>query len=136
MTKARDAVLSALERLGRPTAALAIAEALVGRCDQATVYRALHWLEANGFVEAFEFRCELEGPGRYYAAKGGCHRHWFHCERCHRFVDLGPCALDGVLESLSRERGISIASHYFGASGLCADCRESPPGAKERAPAS
>ncbi len=57
MTKARTAVLAALETASEPLSATGVSDALAGLCDLATVYRALHWLEEHGSVESFALYC-------------------------------------------------------------------------------
>jgi len=94
-------------------------------CDQATVYRALDYLEGAGLAESFVLRCSERGTERYFVSAGKPHRHWFHCESCHRFVDAGECRLEGIAAELERERGLEVWRHNLYFSGLCADCRGS-----------
>lgn len=123
MTKARAAVRAALEAATEPLPALAVASRLSAVCDQATVYRALHWLEEHGEAESFALYCSEHGTERYYAPRSGSHRHWFHCVSCHRFVDLGACVIGGLVENLARERGLDVMTHTLYLTGLCAECR-------------
>ncbi len=122
MTKARKAVLEALDAAAEPLSASGIAERAVCDCDQATVYRALHHLEDAGFAESFVLYCSEHGTERYYVSAKAPHRHWFHCEACHRFVDLGACRIGGVVAELERELGLRVTKHTMYLSGLCADC--------------
>ena len=75
MTRARKAVLAALEAAGEPLSAALVVEAVDGACDQATVYRALHYLEESGRAESFVLHCSEHGVKRYYAPVGPAHRH-------------------------------------------------------------
>ena len=61
MTKARSAVLAALEEASEPLSATGVSERLSGLCDLATVYRSLHWLEGSGSVESFALYCSEHG---------------------------------------------------------------------------
>lgn len=122
MTKLRTAVLALLEKAEKPMSALDLAKSAQGLCDTATIYRSLHYLESSGLAESFVLSCSAHGTERYYAAKGACHRHWFHCEACHGFVDLGACTLDLMLDDLGKASGVRIKSHTLYATGLCATC--------------
>jgi len=122
VTRARAAVLSALEAASEPLSAAGVASRLTGACDQATVYRALHHLEEAGLAESFVLHCAMHGVERYYAAASSTHRHWFHCESCHRFVDLGACRLGGIVSELEREHGLRVTRHTMYLTGVCGDC--------------
>lgn len=123
MTKARTAVLAALEKANRPLCPQDLALGLDGQCDQVTVYRALHYLEDRGLAESFVLRCEAHGTERYYTSRQGAHRHWFHCEHCHRFIDLGDCGLEGLVSSFEKETGGKVTRHTMYLMGVCLDCR-------------
>jgi Fur family ferric uptake transcriptional regulator len=124
MTKARAAVLAAVEAAPEPLSAAGVAAAVGGgTCDQATVYRALHFLEEGGLVESFVLHCSERGAERYYASRRSAHRHWFHCEACHRFLDIGGCKVGGLVSEVERELGVSVDRHTFYLTGLCSRCR-------------
>ncbi len=106
MTRAREAVLAAIG----------------GACDQATVYRALHYLEESGRAESFVLHCSEHGVERYYAPAASAHRHWFHCESCHRFLDLGSCRLGPMLGEVEAETGVRVMRHTLYMTGLCPAC--------------
>jgi Fur family transcriptional regulator, ferric uptake regulator len=122
LTKARIAVLAALDAARAPLSAAEVAESLDGACDQATVYRALHYLEETGRAESFVFSCSEHGVERYYASRRAAHRHWFHCESCHRFIDLGECRIGGLVSRLERELGLRVDRHTMYLTGTCGDC--------------
>jgi len=123
MTKARAAVLSALDGAREPLSASGVVARLAGTCDQATVYRALHHLEDAGLAESFVLYCSEHGVERYYASARAPHRHWFHCESCHRFVDLGECKLKGLVAEVEREFGLQVTRHTMYLSGICNACK-------------
>jgi Fur family ferric uptake transcriptional regulator len=125
MTKLRSAILAMLKDAGRPMSALDLASSAKGLCDTATIYRSLHFLESKGFAESFVLSCSAHGTERYYAAGGTCHRHWFHCESCHEFVDMGACTLDSMLAEMGKASGVRIKSHTLYATGICAACEAS-----------
>jgi len=122
MTKARKAVLDILNASAGPLSALDIGKSAGLLCDTATVYRALHYLESEGYAESFVLSCTVHGTERYYMTHGVSHRHWFHCEVCHEFVDLGACRVEPLLKDMERSSGVSIRSHTLYATGVCARC--------------
>lgn len=124
MTRARQAVQDILDAAGTPLCALDVEERAGSLCDPATIYRALHYLEERGLAESFVLHCEAHGTERYYVSGKAQHRHWFHCERCHRFVDLGACRVEPILRDMEEDTGVTIRSHTFYASGCCAACRD------------
>jgi Fur family transcriptional regulator, ferric uptake regulator len=125
VTKARAAVLAAVDAAPRPLSAADVAEALSGVCDQATVYRALHYLEGVGDLESFVLYCAEHGVERYYVTRKADHRHWFHCESCHRFLDIGTCKVGGLVSEAEAEFGFRVSSHSFYMTGTCSRCLKS-----------
>ena len=126
MTKSRKAILQVLESAKVPLSASDVAASVSCDCDQATVYRTLHYLEDHDLATSFVLHCEKHGTERYYSAvaAAGCHHHWFHCESCHRFIDLGACSLEPVLRELENRHGLEVLSHTFFLTGICPDCRK------------
>jgi len=122
VTKARAAVLAAMDAAPRPLAAADVVAFLGGACDQATVYRALHYLEGSGYLESFVLHCVEHGVERYYVSRKAAHRHWFHCEACHCFIDIGACKVGGLVSEVEREFGVKVSRHTFYMTGLCASC--------------
>ena len=122
MTKARKAVQDILDGAGRPLCAFDVEELVGSLCDLATIYRSLHYMEKIGLAESFVLHCSAHGTERYYVSQGARHRHWFHCERCHGFVDLGACKVEPLLEEMEKNAGVEIRSHMLYATGICASC--------------
>lgn len=133
MTKCRKEILDMLAAASEPLSAADLFGRMTG-ADQVTVYRTLHYLEEHGFAESFVLHCDAHACAahaakRYYTASvdssGGerGHRHWFHCEKCHRFIDLGSCRMDELVREYERENGIVVKTHTLYLTGLCADCR-------------
>lgn len=130
MRAKRDLVLEALAASPLPASANDLARALGGACDAATVYRALHRLEAEGKAESFAFECAERGIERYYLARVEApHRHFFHCESCHRFLDLGACRLASLVAEVEAETGAKVEGHSLTFTGTCRDCRARGAGA-------
>jgi Fur family ferric uptake transcriptional regulator len=124
MTKAREAALAALNASPEPLSAAGVRSAMGLGCDQATVYRALHYLEERNLAESFILHCDEHGTERYYVPAGAPHNHWFHCEACHRFIDLGKCRIGDLAADLERESGVRVRRHVLYFTGLCARCAE------------
>jgi len=122
VTRARSAVLGALEGSAEPLSAAGVIGLLGGACDQATVYRALDFLEREGLAESFIIHCESRGTERFYSPKRAAHSHWFHCVSCHRFIDVGACGLGPALERIGAGKGVEVRSHTLYFTGLCGPC--------------
>ncbi len=122
MTRAREAILVALDAAAGPVTALELRSSASAEMDLATVYRALRWLENHDLVEAFPFACEIRGVERYYVSKRLPHGHFFHCEGCHRFIPVEGCGAENMIHDLEVKYGFSISSHTLYFTGRCADC--------------
>ncbi len=143
MTRIRKRILQVLQGASEPLSASQVAQRVGPPCDPATVYRGLHYLEEQGFAESFVLSCQEHGTERYYTAceapqpfaiPSGVassgervflppHRHWFHCEGCHRFIPLGVCLLDPVVHQFEQEQQCTVRQHTLYFTGLCRDCR-------------
>lgn len=127
MTKARKKVLSLLSASEEPLSASSIVKGVSDLMDQATVYRALHYLEENGYADSFILHCLSHGTERYYTALDtagkSIHRHWFHCESCHSFTDLGECLLDSVMRGYEKDHDLTIHTHTLYVTGICSGCK-------------
>jgi len=123
VTKARKTIMDILMKSEEPVSASTLAKDLP--FDQATVYRNLHYLEDQGFAESFILHCSEHGTERYYSYRNAndVHHHWFHCEMCHRFIDLGHCAYGQQLKEWEQSYGFTIHEHTFFLTGVCADCK-------------
>lgn len=123
MTKARAQVLGCVSSAKEPVSAKQVWTSLGNEYDQATIYRALHYLEERGNLDSFILHCVEHGTERYYVLHTAEHRHWFHCEGCHRFFDLGLCRFEELMAQVGAEKGLTITSHTFYATGYCPECR-------------
>lgn len=129
MTRNRKAMLDILFSAGEPLAAADVHIRMGAETDQVTVYRTLHYLEEKGLAESFILHCDSHGTKRYYTASisagdsAHVHHHWFHCEHCHRFTDLGNCKMDALVCEYERDNGIEIKTHTLYMTGICAKCR-------------
>lgn len=127
MTKARRATLEVLRQADQPLSATEIAQRIQITCDTVTIYRTLHYLEEHGYAGSFVLHCTEHGTERYYTeakAEGDsrAHHHWFHCETCHTFIDLGSCRIKNLLAGYQEELGITVTSHTLYLTGTCPSC--------------
>ena len=128
MTKARQAALTILRSATEPLSATAVHKQIGNCCDPVTVYRTLHYLEEHDYASSFVLHCSEHGTERYYTAinipgaDSKPHHHWFHCESCHRFLDLGDCQLHDLVADHEKTHGIKVNSHTLYFTGICSDC--------------
>ena len=126
MTKARKAILEALKASVQPVTAMMLAKEPSLSYDQATVYRNLHYLDELGMAQSFILHCTEHGTERYYSYRRsdcGIHHHWFHCEKCHRFIDLGSCGYDEQMHAWEKKWDFTITDHTFFLTGICSACK-------------
>jgi Fe2+ or Zn2+ uptake regulation protein len=92
-----------------------------------TVYRTLHWLEAEGLVEPRRFR----GHGRHdhFDLAGAHGEHHFLCTQCQRVVEFDAPQVEAVARSYARRHAVKVHDASLVLYGLCAEC------AARRAPA-
>ncbi|MCX7655890.1 MAG: transcriptional repressor [Treponemataceae bacterium] len=138
MTRIRKRILQVLQDANQPLSASQIVSMVGALCDQATVYRGLHYLEEQGFAESFVLTCSEHGTERYYSACEiprqsvippskketiSAHRHWFHCEKCHCFIPLGECLLASVVQQFEQQQQCRVHQHTLYFTGLCRECQ-------------
>ncbi|MCB5231188.1 MAG: transcriptional repressor [Sphaerochaetaceae bacterium] len=119
MTKARKATLDVLKRAKQPLSATEVHKIIKLKCDVVTVYRNLNYLEEIGEATSFVYSCSETGTQRYYTDK---HSHFFHCEKCHSFINLGSCKLDPILKEYRNDFNLIINNHTLNLSGICPAC--------------
>jgi len=126
MTAARRAILEMLGSASEPLSAMDVYNLLNFSADQATVYRSLHYLDEEGLCDSFILHCADHGTERYYTAspktENNTHRHWFHCEKCHRFTDLGVCKLGTLVSDYEMKYGLTVRNHTLYLTGICSQC--------------
>ena len=124
MTKARQSILDLLLQVKEPISASDLAKQMEYACDPATVYRNLHYLEDHDLATSFILHCSEHGTERYYCAQEGVHHHWFHCEKCHCFIDIGSCLYEEQLKRFEEEHDFIIHDHTFFLTGICHACKQ------------
>jgi len=125
LTPIRSRVLSLIADAGKPIKAYELLELVrekkgVGADAPPTVYRALDFLMANGFVH------KLESVNAFVA----CHhpnsdQHsvpFLICDRCHSAVELEDREVVTQLESRAKALGFQPQAQTLEVHGLCARC--------------
>ena len=119
-------ILEMLSEAEVPLSAAEIHERLPLAVDLATVYRSLHYLEDRAEAESFGFTSAERGTERYFFRRKEPHVHFFRCERCHRFLNLGECRIGGLIEELADARDLTIKTHTLYFTGFCGECGQEP----------
>ena len=125
LTPIRANVLRLIAEAGKPVKAYELLELVragksVGADAPPTVYRALDFLMANGFVH------KLASVNSFVA----CHHPSSHqpsvpfliCDRCHNAVELEDRDIVSQLEKRAKELGFRPQAQTLEVHGLCADC--------------
>jgi Fur family transcriptional regulator, ferric uptake regulator len=123
ITGPRAAILEILRRQPHPLTTREILAALSGgRCDLATVYRAMHLLETMGMVKRFDFgdgkaRFELVGEG------DDGHHHHLVCTRCAEVVEVEECFPSEIETRIAATNGFKSVTHKLEFFGICPECQ-------------
>jgi Fur family ferric uptake transcriptional regulator len=123
ITGPRQAILEILRRREHPLATRQIFAALPqGRCNLATIYRAVHLLETMGMVKRFDFgdgvaRFELVGEN------DGGHHHHLVCTRCAGVVEIEECFPREIERRVAARNGFKAVTHKLEFFGLCPSCQ-------------
>lgn len=124
LTPLRRRVLEIVLESHRPVGAYDVLGALArdgARPAPPTVYRALDFLRAQGFVHRIDSRNAFVAC----FAPAKAHRcHFLLCHRCGRAAEIHDAALDQVLAETARRAGFAAERETVEIAGLCADCRE------------
>ena len=132
LTAIRARVLSLVAQAGRPIKAYDLLEQIrldnsregegAGAAAPPTVYRALDFLLANGFIH------KLESINAFVA----CHhpnsaQHsvpFLICDRCHSATELEDASIVATLDAAARGLGIAPQAQTLEVHGLCAKCAQ------------
>ena len=129
LTPIRARVLELIAEAGQPAKAYDLLDQVregegPGAAAPPTVYRALDFLLANGFIH------KLESVNAFVA----CHhpnaeQHsapFVICDGCHKAVELEDEAIVANLDAQARALGFSPQTQTLEVHGLCADCAAQP----------
>ena len=107
ITGPRAAILEILRQHPHPLTSRDIFATLPrGRCNLATIYRAMHLLEEMGMVKRFDFgdgaaRFELVGEG------DDGHHHHLVCTRCAEVVEIEECFPSEIEKRIAAANGFT-----------------------------
>ena len=129
LTPIRSRVLSLIADAGKPVKAYELLELVregkaegrgVGADAPPTVYRALDFLMANGFVHKLEsvnafVACHHPNAAQHSAP-------FLICDGCHKAVELEDEHVVATLDAQARALGFSPQTQTLEVHGLCAEC--------------
>lgn len=124
VTGPRAAVLEILRGHPHPLTSREIFSQMpAGRCDLATVYRAMHLLVDMGMVKRFDFgdgaaRFELIGEGE------DGHHHHLVCTKCAGVVEIDDCFPEEIERQIAGKHGFKAVTHKLEFFGICPGCQE------------
>ena len=129
LTAIRARVLGLIADAGQPIKAYDLLDKVregegAGAAAPPTVYRALDFLLANGFIH------KLESVNAFVA----CHhpnaaQHsvpFLICDRCHSATELEDASIVGTLDAAARALGFAPQAQTLEVHGLCAKCALAP----------
>ena len=123
ITGPRQAILKILRAQPHPLTSRQIFAALPrGLCDLATVYRAMHLLEAMGMVQRFDFgdgaaRFELLGEG------DDGHHHHLVCTKCSGVIEIDECFPAEIERRIAAKNKFKAVRHKLEFFGICPACQ-------------
>lgn len=119
LTEPRRAVLSAVAAARKPLGAYDIIAALPDGTKPPTVYRALEFWEAEGFIH------RIGSLGLYAACHAG-HRHngaqFMVCDNCGNVEEAHLCTLPAAIKSLLSDKSFTMKRWNLELHGLCSAC--------------
>ncbi|HVZ90811.1 MAG TPA: Fur family transcriptional regulator [Rhizomicrobium sp.] len=125
LTPLRRRVLEILLESHRPLGAYDILGGLArdgAKPAPPTVYRALDFLTAQGFVHRID---SLNAFAACFAPDRAHRSHFFLCRGCGRAAEIHDAALDEALTRAAADAAFGAERETVEISGLCADCRRS-----------
>ena len=85
-----------------------------------TVYRALDFLIAEGFVH------RIESLNSFVGCSDPAHKHQGHfmiCTKCRNVTEMNESSLHNVIENAAKENGYSYENSILEVAGVCENCR-------------
>ena len=123
ITGPRQAILEILRRHPHPMTNREIFAAMPkGRCDLATIYRAMHLLEEMGMVQRFDFG---DGAARFelVGENDDGHHHHLVCTQCSEVVEIEECFPEKIEKKIAAKNGFKAVTHKLEFFGICPDCQ-------------
>jgi Fur family ferric uptake transcriptional regulator len=123
ITGPRAAILEILRRHPHPLTNREIFAAMPrGRCDLATIYRAMHLLEETGLVKRFDFG---DGAARFelVGENDDGHHHHLVCTKCSQVVEIEECFPPKIEKRIAAKNGFKAVTHKLEFFGICPACQ-------------
>jgi len=123
ITGPRAAILEILRQHPHPLTNKEIFAAMPrGRCDLATIYRAMHLLEGVGMVKRFDFG---DGAARFelVGEDDDGHHHHLVCTRCAKVIEMEECFPSEIEERIAAANGFKGVTHKLEFFGICPECQ-------------
>jgi len=123
ITGPRAAILEILRQHPHPLTNREIFSAMPGgRCDLATIYRAIHLLEEMGMVKRFDFG---DGTARFelVGENDDGHHHHLVCTQCSEVVEIEECFPEKIEKRIAARNGFKAVTHKLEFFGICPDCQ-------------
>jgi Fe2+ or Zn2+ uptake regulation protein len=121
VTQQRMAVLHVLRHARRglsPATIWSEARVALPGLTEATVYRTLDFLSANGFAWAVH-----TGRGHLVYEMAGARHHHLICRVCGRELEVPHALVKSLYARLEAASGYQVSSDHLTLFGLCPDCR-------------
>ena len=124
LTPIREQVLRLVAQSGKPVKAYDLLEQMrseVGANAPPTVYRALDFLMANGFIH------KLASINAFVACHHPSIRHtvpFLICDLCHSATELEDASIVASLDAAARGLGFAPQAQTLEVHGLCAKCAQ------------
>jgi Fur family zinc uptake transcriptional regulator len=122
LTKLRRRVLEIVLESHRPAGAYDILGALArdgGKPAPPTVYRALDFLRAQGFVHRID---SLNAFAACFAPAKAHRSHFLLCRACGSASEIEDATLESALAAAASRTGFTAENETVEITGLCADC--------------
>jgi len=123
ITGPRQAILEILRRHPHPMTNREILAAMPrGRCNLATIYRAMHLLGGMGMVKRFDFG---DGAARFelVGEDDDGHHHHLVCTRCAEVIEIDECFLREMESRIGAANGFKAVTHKLEFFGICPACQ-------------
>ena len=124
ITGPRAAILEILRRHPHPLTNREIfSEMPAGGCDLATIYRAMHLLEAMRMVKRFDFG---DGAARFelVGENDDGHHHHLVCTECSEVVEIEECFPAKIEKQIAARNGFKAVTHKLEFFGICPACQQ------------
>ena len=120
----RNDILLRVQKANSPISADEIYTSMNSESALSTVYRALWFLQEKGMIEEIPVSCgDTCGKRNYFVSTDKEHCHFFHCEKCHAFIQVPGCTAESMSRTIEKKLGALVNRHVLYFTGVCAQCQ-------------